>query len=63
MKTNITSTIGSLKKEELSRLAHLISKEVIINSQIIIRQLPQVGEVLILTVPRIEDLVLEARQS
>ena len=38
--TNITSTIGSLNKEVLSRLAHQKRKEVVIKSQLIIRQVP-----------------------
>ena len=61
--TNITSTIGSLKKEVPSRLAHRKSKEVLINSQLIIRQLTQVGVVLIHLVYQIEDLELEARHK
>ena len=45
--TNITSTISSLRKEVPARLASRKIKEVLINSQPIIRQLPKVGEVLI----------------
>ena len=57
------SKANRLPEEVLSRHAHRKSKEALINSELMIRQMPHLGEVLIHLVHQIEDLELEARHQ
>ena len=55
--------MGALKSKVLSRLSPKESKGLLINTQLIAQQLPQVGEVVIQLLTKIEDLEVESLQK